>query len=136
MKHMLWQPGWKPQDYFQLMLVTMIFKLFSNRHQKCAPKEEVYVVQAHGFEDPRIFYYVYKLKKASYGFKQAPRVWYEMQSYFLIENGFVKGKVDTTLFIRREVKNILYKYMLMALYLVPLMNIFARNFQRSCIMNL
>ena len=34
--------------------------------------------------------------------KQAPRVWYERLSSFLLKNGFKRGKVDTTLFIIRE----------------------------------
>ena len=35
-----------------------------------------------------------------YGLKQAPTAWYERLSKFLIENGFKRGKVDTTLFIK------------------------------------
>ncbi|XP_020978111.1 uncharacterized protein LOC110271503 [Arachis ipaensis] len=42
-----------------------------------------------------------------YGLKQAPRAWYERLSKFLIEKGFRRGKVDTTLFIMIENKNIL-----------------------------
>ena len=42
------------------------------------------------------------MKKALYGLKQALRAWYERLSSFLIQNGFMRGKVDTTLF-RREV---------------------------------
>ena len=36
-----------------------------------------------------------------YGLKQAPRAWYERLSNFLLEKGFSKGKVDTTLFFKR-----------------------------------
>ncbi|CAM8913062.1 unnamed protein product [Rhodiola kirilowii] len=39
--------------------------------------EEVYVAQSKGFEDPHHPDYVYRLKKALYGFKQAPKAWYE-----------------------------------------------------------
>ncbi|GKD89674.1 retrovirus-related pol polyprotein from transposon TNT 1-94, partial [Tanacetum coccineum] len=35
-------------------------------------------------------------------FLNAPRVWYDMLSSFLISNDFSKGSVDPTLFIRRE----------------------------------
>ena len=46
--------------------------------------------------------HVYKLKKALYGLKQAPRAWYDRLSTFLLNNDFEKGKVDTTLFIKRD----------------------------------
>ncbi|KAK6163684.1 hypothetical protein DH2020_000548 [Rehmannia glutinosa] len=42
---------------------------------------------------------VYKLKKALYGLKQAPRAWYDRLSSFLLQNCFIRGKVDTTLFV-------------------------------------
>ncbi|GKE98125.1 retrovirus-related pol polyprotein from transposon TNT 1-94, partial [Tanacetum coccineum] len=44
--------------------------------------------------------YVYNLKKALYGLKQAPRAWYDELSKFLLQNHFIKGTVDPTLFIR------------------------------------
>jgi hypothetical protein len=40
-------------------------------------KEEVYVEQPPGFEDSEYPNHVYKLSKALYRLKQAPRVWYE-----------------------------------------------------------
>ncbi|GKG23989.1 putative ribonuclease H-like domain-containing protein, partial [Tanacetum coccineum] len=43
-------------------------------------KEEVYVCQPPGFEDPNFPDRVYKVEKASYGLHQAPRVWYETLS--------------------------------------------------------
>ncbi|GJR28240.1 integrase, catalytic region, zinc finger, CCHC-type containing protein [Tanacetum coccineum] len=45
--------------------------------------------------------YVYRLKKALYGLKQAPRAWYDTLSKFLLAQGFSKGVVDPTLFIRK-----------------------------------
>ncbi|KAI4365602.1 hypothetical protein MLD38_021570 [Melastoma candidum] len=65
-------------------------------------KEEVYVDQPPGFEDPKKDDHVYKLDKALYGLKQAPRAWYERLSQFLIEKGYRKGKVDTTLFLKKH----------------------------------
>jgi len=49
----------------------------------------------------------FKLKKTLYGLKQAPRAWYERLSKFLLEKGFTRGKVDTTLFIKRKMHDIL-----------------------------
>ncbi|GJW91078.1 putative reverse transcriptase domain-containing protein [Tanacetum coccineum] len=45
--------------------------------------------------------HVYKLKKALYALKQAPRVWYDKFSKLLLQNYFFKGTIDPTLFIRR-----------------------------------
>ncbi|KAK9011528.1 hypothetical protein V6N11_044376 [Hibiscus sabdariffa] len=69
--------------------------------------EEVYVEQPPGFEDPKFSNHVFKLSKALYGLKQAPRAWYERLSTFLVEKDFSKGKVDTTLFIKNDGKDIL-----------------------------
>jgi len=44
------------------------------------------------------------MKKALYGLKQAPQAWYERLSKFMVSNGFKKGIVDTTLFIKKEGK--------------------------------
>ena len=62
--------------------------------------EEVYVEQPPSFESFKFPNHVFKLKKALYGLKQAPRAWYARLKKFLLENGFSKGKVDTTLFIK------------------------------------
>ncbi|GKF63026.1 retrovirus-related pol polyprotein from transposon TNT 1-94 [Tanacetum coccineum] len=53
-------------------------------------KEEVYVSQPEGFVDPDRPHHVYHLKKALYGFKQAPRVWYDTLLKFLLAQGFSK----------------------------------------------
>ncbi|XP_070029825.1 uncharacterized protein [Nicotiana sylvestris] len=45
--------------------------------------------------------------KALYGLKQAPRAWYEMLSKFLLENGFKRGKIDNTLFLKKPERNLL-----------------------------
>jgi hypothetical protein len=64
-------------------------------------KEEIYMEQPLGFEDEEYTNHVYKLNKALYELKQAPRVWYECPGDFLIENGFRIGKADSILFTRR-----------------------------------
>jgi hypothetical protein len=64
--------------------------------------EEVYVEQPLGFEDPQSPNHVYKLHKALYGLKQAPRAWYECLKEFLLKKGFKIGKVDPTLFTRKQ----------------------------------
>nr|GFA47594.1 hypothetical protein [Tanacetum cinerariifolium] len=66
-----------------------------------ALKEDAYVCQPEGFIDVDHPSHVYKLKKALYGLKRAPRAWYDELSMFLLQNHFFKGINDSTLFKRR-----------------------------------
>ncbi|GJR12848.1 putative ribonuclease H-like domain-containing protein [Tanacetum coccineum] len=70
-------------------------------------EEEVYVYQPPGFEDPDFLDRVYKVEKALYGLHQAPRAWYETLSTYLLDNRFQRGKIDKTLFIKRDKGDIL-----------------------------
>nr|GEW33951.1 uncharacterized mitochondrial protein AtMg00810-like [Tanacetum cinerariifolium] len=65
-------------------------------------EEEVYVCQPPRFEDPDYPDKVYKVVKALYRLHQAPRAWYETLANYLLENGFQRGKIDPTLFIKRK----------------------------------
>nr|GEW69374.1 uncharacterized mitochondrial protein AtMg00810-like [Tanacetum cinerariifolium] len=60
-------------------------------------KEEVYVCQPPGFEDPDYPDKVYKVFKELYGLHQAPRAWYETLVNYLLENGFQRAStpIDT-----------------------------------------
>jgi len=64
-------------------------------------KEEVYVAQSKGFVDPHFPNHVLYLKKAFYELKQAPRVWYDRLTEYLVSNGFSRGQADRTLFIKK-----------------------------------
>nr|GFB42208.1 hypothetical protein [Tanacetum cinerariifolium] len=70
-------------------------------------KEEVYVCQPPGFEDPEYPDKVYKVVKALYGLHQAPRAWYETLATYLLENGFQRGTINQMLFIKKQQKDIL-----------------------------
>nr|GFB95669.1 putative ribonuclease H-like domain-containing protein [Tanacetum cinerariifolium] len=70
-------------------------------------KEEVYVYQPLGFEDPEHPDKVYKVVKALYGLHQAPRAWYETLATYLLENRFQRGTINQTLFIKKQHKDIL-----------------------------
>ncbi|GKC17218.1 putative ribonuclease H-like domain-containing protein, partial [Tanacetum coccineum] len=70
-------------------------------------EEEVYVSQPPGFVDPEFPEKVYKVEKALYGLHQAPRAWYETLSTYLLNNGFHRGQIDKTLFIKRVKGDIL-----------------------------
>nr|GFB65695.1 hypothetical protein [Tanacetum cinerariifolium] len=60
-----------------------------------------------GFVDQDNPSYVYKLKKALYSLKQAPRAWYDMLSSLFISQHFSKGAVDPTLFTRKTGNSLL-----------------------------
>ncbi|GJS63968.1 putative ribonuclease H-like domain-containing protein [Tanacetum coccineum] len=64
------------------------------------------------FKDLKILYpdfsdRVYKVEKALYGLHQALRAWYETLSTYLLDNGFQRGKINKTLFIKRHKGDIL-----------------------------
>nr|GFA65330.1 putative ribonuclease H-like domain-containing protein [Tanacetum cinerariifolium] len=58
--------------------------------------------QTRRFEDPDYPDKLYKVVKALYGLHQAPRAWYETLATYLLENGFQKGIIDQTLFIKKQ----------------------------------
>nr|GEU60474.1 retrovirus-related Pol polyprotein from transposon TNT 1-94 [Tanacetum cinerariifolium] len=64
--------------------------------------KEVYVMQPPKFQDPEFPARVYKVEKAMYGLHQAPRAWYGILSKYLLTNGFQRGTIDQTLFIKRQ----------------------------------
>nr|GEV28186.1 ribonuclease H-like domain, reverse transcriptase, RNA-dependent DNA polymerase [Tanacetum cinerariifolium] len=65
-------------------------------------EEELYLCQPLRFEDIDFPDKVHKVEKALYGLHQAPRAWCETLSTYLLDNGFHRGKIDKTLFIRRH----------------------------------
>ncbi|GJR26682.1 ribonuclease H-like domain-containing protein [Tanacetum coccineum] len=67
----------------------------------------VYVCQPPGFEDPDHPDKVYKVVKELYGLHQARRAWYDTLANYLLCNGFQRGKIDQTLFIKRQKGHIL-----------------------------
>nr|GEV16041.1 copia protein [Tanacetum cinerariifolium] len=69
--------------------------------------KEVYVSQPLGFIDPKFPKKVYKVVKAPYGLHQAPKAWYATLSTFLVKNGYIRGIIDKTLFIKKDKKDIM-----------------------------
>jgi hypothetical protein len=65
-------------------------------------KEEVYVEQPPSFEDSEYPTHVYKLLKALYRLKQAPRAWYKCIRVY----GFKVGKAGPTLFTKTISKDL------------------------------
>ncbi|GJY46978.1 putative ribonuclease H-like domain-containing protein [Tanacetum coccineum] len=55
-----------------------------------------------GFKDPDHPNKVYKVVKALYGLHQVPRAWYETLANCLLSNRFKRGKIDHTLFIKKQ----------------------------------
>nr|KAJ0214633.1 hypothetical protein LSAT_V11C400162490 [Lactuca sativa] len=65
-------------------------------------EEEVFLNQPPGFVDKDHPDYVYRLDKVVYGLKQAPRAWYETLTSYLLENGYRRGAIENTLFIKNK----------------------------------
>ncbi|GJS77266.1 retrovirus-related pol polyprotein from transposon TNT 1-94 [Tanacetum coccineum] len=69
--------------------------------------EEVYVAQPLGFIDFTKPNYVFRLKKALYGLKEAPKAWYDRLKAFLIKHDYSMGMVDNTLFTKKKDSNLI-----------------------------
>jgi hypothetical protein len=52
--------------------------------------------------------YSIRLNRSLYGLKQAPRAWYSRFASYLASIGFIEAKSDTSLFIYRRGKDIVY----------------------------
>ncbi|GJZ81770.1 putative ribonuclease H-like domain-containing protein [Tanacetum coccineum] len=60
-----------------------------------------------GLKDPDHPDKVYKVVKELYGLHQAPRAWHKTLANYLLDNGFKRGKIDQTLFIKKQKGDIL-----------------------------
>ena len=69
--------------------------------------EDVYVEQPKGFECREEEGKVYKLNKALYGLRQAPRAWYSRIEGYFVKEGFHKCYCEHTLFVKTEKEGIL-----------------------------
>lgn len=64
--------------------------------------EEVYVAQPDGYVKKGKERFVYKLLKALYGLRQAPRAWYSKLNSFLVEIGFERCPYEHGVYTKRE----------------------------------
>nr|GEV04092.1 retrovirus-related Pol polyprotein from transposon TNT 1-94 [Tanacetum cinerariifolium] len=69
--------------------------------------EEVCVAQPPGFIDFAKPNHVYRLKKALYRLKQAPKAWYDRLKAFLIKHDYSMRMVDNTLFTKKNDPNLI-----------------------------
>ena len=65
-------------------------------------KEQVFFEQPPGYVKVGDEFKVYHLKKALYGFKQAPRSWYSRIEAYFLKEGFSKFPYEHTLFVKVE----------------------------------
>ncbi|GJZ96915.1 putative ribonuclease H-like domain-containing protein [Tanacetum coccineum] len=72
-----------------------------------------YVTQPPRFKDPDHPNKVYKVVKVLYGLHQALRAWYETLANYLLGNGFKRGKIGQTLFIKKQKGDILLVQMIL-----------------------
>ncbi|GKG34745.1 ribonuclease H-like domain-containing protein, partial [Tanacetum coccineum] len=66
-----------------------------------------FVTYIQNFVDPKFPKKVYKVVKALYGLHQAPRAWYATLSTFLLKSGHRRGTIEKTLFIKKDMKDIM-----------------------------
>nr|GEV14487.1 ribonuclease H-like domain-containing protein [Tanacetum cinerariifolium] len=67
-----------------------------------APVARIEAIRLFLSYDSFMGFMVYKVVKALYGLHQAPRAWFETLANYLLENGFQEGKIDQTLFIKKQ----------------------------------
>lgn len=70
--------------------------------------DEFYMTQPSGFMDVDGPNHVCRLRKAMYRLKQAPRAWYVELQTFLLASGFINSVSDTSLFILKHGKSLVY----------------------------
>nr|GEV37211.1 copia protein [Tanacetum cinerariifolium] len=89
----------EPRMYKEALTQSCWIEAMQEELNECERlEEEVYVSQPESFVDLDDPTDVYRLKKALYGLKHAPRAWYDIFSWFLLNNNFSKGAVDQTIF--------------------------------------
>jgi hypothetical protein len=91
----------------------------------------VFVRQPLGFENPKYPNRVYKLSKALYRLKQAPRAWYARLKTFLLEHRYVMGSIDKTLFTFNHGNDFyLFRFTWMISSLVALLTLLSLAFRK------
>ncbi|KAG8501378.1 hypothetical protein CXB51_003478 [Gossypium anomalum] len=65
-------------------------------------KEEIYIEQPDGFQVQGQEDKVYRMKKALYRLKQAPRAWYDRLDAYLSKLGFEKSLNEPTLYVKKS----------------------------------
>ncbi|CAM9835008.1 unnamed protein product, partial [Heterosigma akashiwo] len=63
---------------------------------------DVYVRQPPGFIHKDHPTKVWKLRKALYGLRNSPRIWYMALHSFLVQQGFVRSEYESCLYVRRN----------------------------------
>jgi hypothetical protein len=92
--------------------------------------EKVFVKQPSGFENPKYPSCMYKLSKALYGFKQAPKTWYARLKLFLLEHGYMMGTVNRLcLLLNMAMTFYLFRYTCMISFLVTLLTLLCQVFR-------
>lgn len=65
-------------------------------------QEEVYVSQPKGYAKEGREHMVYRLLKALYGLRQAPRAWYARLNQYLLKLGFVKCPFEHAVYLKHD----------------------------------
>jgi len=81
---------------------------YSNAFVQAIIDEEVYCELPQDFLGPDEEQYVLKLKKSSFGLKQAPCIWFKTLENSLHERGFKSSAIDPCLFLKGDLIALVY----------------------------
>lgn len=65
-------------------------------------EHELFSRETPNFESEEFPDHVHILHKYVHSLNQAPKAWYERLSAYLLQNGYKKGVIDNTLFIKKS----------------------------------
>ena len=84
----------------------------------CLLEKDIYVEQPKGFQIQGSKNKVYKLQKALYSLKQAPRAWYNRIDCHLLQKGFKGSENEATLYVKKSKNEV---QLIMSLYVDDLL---------------
>nr|GEV57943.1 hypothetical protein [Tanacetum cinerariifolium] len=96
------------KDHLKSQIISPMDTPIQTRNKSKEMEEQSFIATIHQKTNAALFQ-VHKVEKAMYGLHQAPRAWYGTLSKYLLTNGFQRGTIDQTLFIKREFEALMHE---------------------------